>query len=89
MIPPKPLVSTYIQLIIQLGCCTMFAAVLPIAGVIIAFSNVFIIRCRMYSMASDTQRPIDTLNTNDVPGERSSLISMIMVIQEFIRIFPL
>merc|ERR1712072_1639943 len=45
MIPPKPLVSTYIQLIIQLGYCTMFAAVLPIVGVIIAIFNIFIIRC--------------------------------------------
>ena len=55
MIPPKPLVSTYIQLIIQLGYCTMFAVVLPIAGAIISMFNVFIIRFRMYSMAHDTQ----------------------------------
>ena len=88
MIPPKPLVSTYIQLIIQLGYCAMFAVVLLLQAIISMF-NVFIIRFRMYSMVHDTQRPTDTLNTNDVPGEHSSLVSMIMGIQEFMSYFSI
>ena len=82
MLPPKSMVASYIQLIMQLGYCTMFAAVFPAAGVFAVINNVFVLRFRMKSFLWHTQRPTDTLNTNDIPGSDQGLVYLIMAIQE-------